>query len=50
MDLSEQKKKLAKLETEFNIMKLETRLMEMDEEKIKIQESIEKQRQSLKEV
>jgi len=41
MSLEEQRKKLRKMEIDYNILKLETRILELDEEKVKIRESIE---------
>jgi len=46
--LDKQRQKLRKMELQFNIMKLETRTLELDEEKMKIQEAIEKQILELK--
>jgi len=49
MSLAEAKAGLRKKEMEFNVMKLEVRLLEIEEEKIKIQESIENIKKQLKE-
>ena len=38
MDIEEKRKEVRKLELQFNIGKLETRLLELDDEKIKINE------------
>jgi len=45
--LIEKKKALEKMELMFNIQKLEVRLLEIDEEKIKLQENIDKQKEKL---
>jgi len=50
MGLSEEKALLELMMQEFNIKKLEVRLLEIDEEKIKIQESISLQRERLAEL
>jgi hypothetical protein len=46
-ELEKKKAELRKLELNFNIAKLETRLLELDEEKIKINEAILKQKDEL---
>ena len=45
--LIQKKIELRKFELQFNIAKLETRLLEMDEERQKIQDAIEKQKAEL---
>lgn len=48
--LQQKKKKMELMQLELNILKLETRLMEIDEEKIKIQENIETQKNKMSEL
>jgi hypothetical protein len=50
MGLSEEKKLLEILQQEFNIKKLEVRLLELEEEKEKIRDSISTQKQKLQEL
>jgi hypothetical protein len=50
MGLADEKKELKILETKFNIKKLEVRLLELDEEKQKISDSIENLKRSLEEI
>jgi hypothetical protein len=50
MGLSEEKALLELMQMEFNIKKLEVRLLELDEEKIKLNESITLQKQRLVEI
>ena len=45
--LEEKRKELRKFELMFNIAKLETRILELDEEKEKISETINKQKEEL---
>jgi hypothetical protein len=45
--LATKKLELRKFELQFNVARLETRLLEMDEEKSKIQESIDAQKAEL---
>lgn len=46
-ELEAKRKELRKLEIQFNVAKLETRLLELDDEKEKIREAIEKQKAEL---
>ena len=46
-ELVEKRKELRSLELQFNIAKLETRILEIDDEKQKIMETIEKQKMEL---
>lgn len=48
MTLAEEKIELKKMEISFNIRKLAVKLLEYDEEKKKVQESIDKLEESLK--
>ena len=48
MDITEVRKNLKRKELSYNIAKLELRVMEMDEEKSKIQETIDRQSDELK--
>ena len=51
MTLLADKKRLLELKQyELNVLKLETRLLELDEEKIRIQENIKEQKSKLKEL
>ena len=45
--LDKKRMELRKFELQFNIARLETRLLEMDEEKEKIAEAISKQKEEL---
>ena len=45
--LLQKKKELELMQIRFNISKLEVRLLELDEEKIKVQESINEQKAKL---
>lgn len=46
--LEQKKKELRKFELRYNIMKLETSMLELDEQKQKLQENINKQSEELK--
>jgi len=49
-ELIQKKKALEIMQFKFNIQKLEVRLLEIDEEKVKLQETIDEQRLKLKEM
>jgi len=48
--LQSKKRKVEIMQLELNVLKLETRLLEMDEEKIKVAENIEEQKLKLDEL
>jgi len=48
--LIEKKKKMEIMQLELNILKLETKYLEIDEEKIKILDNIKEQKQKLKSI
>ena len=50
MTLAQEKQELKRMETEFNIKRLEVRLLELDEEKEKVQESIDNLKAKLEEL
>jgi len=49
-ELQNKKRKVEIMQLELNVLKLETRLLEMDEEKIKVAENIEEQKLKLDEL
>ena len=48
--LEQNRKKIEVMQIEFNILKLETRYLELDEEKVKIKVNIQKHQQQLEEL
>jgi hypothetical protein len=48
--LQEKKKQIEMMQLQFNILKLETRILELDEEKEKIADSINEQTKKLYEI
>lgn len=48
--LAQKKKQIEQMQLEMNVLKLETRLLEIDEEKTQIMENITAQKQKLKDL
>lgn len=49
-ELIQKKQKIETMQLEMNILKLETRLLEIEEEKVRIAENIEDQKNKLKDL